>query len=278
MPYGFTFDNVHSDDLSLIVEGAVPVMAPTRDATKTIPGRHGQIDFKPEFDSRRIDLQCTVLCDTHQELIRAVHRFTETFNPLKGAKKLIFDDEPSRWYFARYSGDINSFERMARWGTFRLPLVCHDPFQHGDRHELDNVDGNPPNVDQLAFDATAVAHTLYNRGQLETPVVITITGACSNPKYTNLTTGRGVQVQGTFASGDKLIIDTGKNTVYRQDASGGTYSVGLTTIQYDVVGAPSMVGVAGVFGGLAVGQNDLQFESDDVPNATIQFDWDCLYL
>jgi phage-related protein len=62
----------------------------------------------------------------------------------------------------------------------------------------------------------------YNQGDAPTPVQITITGPCTNPKLTKTSTGEYIRIIKTLASGDVLTIDTsmGKKTVYFTAAGG----------------------------------------------------------
>lgn len=165
----------------------------TRDMTEEIPGRHGEIDFGTEFKAKMLELH--VATDEGLEPLekaRLQRLFAKYLDPTKGAKTLIFSDDVEKTYIVKYSGKID-LRPNATWFDFVLPFKMSDPFIIG------------------SFEKTLIGSgTLINEGTFETGLIIEIQGPATNP---SLTIGsETLSYNGTIPSGNKLIIDTEKQT------------------------------------------------------------------
>jgi predicted phage tail component-like protein len=127
---GFTFDGKHSSDYSIIVtKKNVPITPPIEDRLQTISGFDGAWDYGISYSPRPIEIECTMLADSKEDLKTKIRNFAALLNPRKGAKSLIFDDDPNVQYFARLNNQI-PLEQLGAMGTFTLQFICPDPFTY----------------------------------------------------------------------------------------------------------------------------------------------------
>ena len=128
-----TIDGVRLSDLGVRVLQATqhPVLPGTRDKSIVIPGRHGAYDFGAELDVRQFEIPCLIERQpTHSDLQRKVRELARLFIDQYGRPKtikLVFDEEPDKFYNARYSGSV-PIDRIVRMGKFVLPLTAYNPF------------------------------------------------------------------------------------------------------------------------------------------------------
>lgn len=121
---GFTFDGIHSGDMGVIVNKKdVPMTPPLSNRTQTIDGFDGAWDYGVSFDPREIELECTIFNDGNTSMKDNLRRLVKALNPRKGAKKIVFDDEPDKCYFGRISNQI-PLSQLGQMGTFTLQFTC----------------------------------------------------------------------------------------------------------------------------------------------------------
>lgn len=165
----------------------------TRDNTEEIPGRHGEIDFGTELKSRLLELNiATNEGYVPLEKAQLQRLFAKYLNPTKGYKTLIFSDDVEKTYMVKYSGKID-LTNHPTWFQFVIPFKMSDPFIIG------------------SFEKTLFGNgKLVNEGTFETGLIIEIIGPTTNPSLT--IGGETLSYNGTISSGQKLIIDTEKET------------------------------------------------------------------
>lgn len=130
MSNGFTFGGVHSDAFSLLVNKKnVPITPPIENRLQEISGFDGAWDYGISYSPREIDIDCTILADSKEDLKNKIRKLAGLLNPRLGSRPLIFDDEPDKQYFARLSNQI-PLEQLGAFGTFTLQFVCPDPFTY----------------------------------------------------------------------------------------------------------------------------------------------------
>lgn len=130
MANGFTFGGVHSDAFNLIVNRkSVPITPPFENRLQEISGFDGAWDYGVSYSSREIEIECTILADSKEDLKLNVRNLASLLDPRKGTKALIFDDDPDVQYFARLANQI-PLEQIGAMGTFTLQFVCPDPFTY----------------------------------------------------------------------------------------------------------------------------------------------------
>jgi len=181
--------------LGVLVTGdsRTELLPSTRDSTEEIPGRHGEIDFGTEFKARMMELSI-VTNNGYIPLEKAYLQrlFAKYLDPTKGAKTLIFSDDIEKSYLVKYSGKIDPTNHPT-WFQFVLPFKMSDPFING------------------SFEKTLIGSgKLVNNGTYETGLIIEIASPATNPSLT--IGGKTLSYTGTIPSGQKLIIDTDKET------------------------------------------------------------------
>lgn len=128
---GFTFDGQHSSNYSIIVNKKnVPLTPPIENRLQAISGFDGAWDYGVSYSPREIEIECTILAESKEDLKTKIRNLAGLLNPRKGAKPLIFDDDPDVQYFARLSNQI-PLEQIGAFGTFTLQFTCPDPFTYG---------------------------------------------------------------------------------------------------------------------------------------------------
>jgi predicted phage tail component-like protein len=165
----------------------------TRDSAEEIPGKHGEFDFGTEFKAKMMELHvATDEGNTPLEKAHLQRLFAKYLNPIKGYKTLIFSDDVEKTYMVKYSGKID-ITNYASWFQFVLPFKMSDPFIIG------------------SFEKTLIGSgVLDNAGTFETGLIIEIPGPITNPSLT--IRGKILSYNGTISTGQKLIIDTEKET------------------------------------------------------------------
>lgn len=165
----------------------------TRDSVEEITGRHGEMDFGTEFNSRMMELHVAT-DEGYAPLEKAYLQrlFAKYLDPTKGAKTLIFSDDIEKSYMVKYSGKIDPTNHPT-WFEFVLPFKMSNPFIIGSFEKILVGNGN-----------------LVNEGTFETGLIIEITGPDTNPSL-NIG-GEVASYTGTIASGSTLVIDTDLET------------------------------------------------------------------
>jgi predicted phage tail component-like protein len=170
----------------------------TRDYFEEVPGRHGEIDFGSELEARAIELHCYIEV-TPADWPAKRRELAAYLNPLAGPQTLTFADEPGKVYRVRYSGKID-LTRYPHAREFTIPFRMCDPFIVG--------------AVQNELVGSGVAN---NNGTVETPFILIIQGAVTNPSVT--VGGYTLTYTGTIEAGSALVIDTEKLTAVLDDAN-----------------------------------------------------------
>lgn len=238
MKNGFTFGGVHSDAFSLLVNKKnVPLTPPIDNRLQEISGFDGAWDYGISYAPRPIEIECTILADSHTELKKIVRKLAGALNPRKGAKPLIFDDEPDVQYFARLSNQI-PLEQLGAMGTFTLQFTCPDPFTYA--------------VDM-------------RRGTFATNIYLTHNGThVSKPKFIVTHGGGKGAITNTRPDGIEEVIS------FTEDSEAGEYVIDCKEFTITKDGQAAYNFVKGDFISLPEGENAI-FNSGGVSRVTIEF-------
>lgn len=275
----------------LLDESAEPALPQTRDNTLTIPGRHGEYDFGSYFGARPLDLACGInnqasLSDV-QKLVRELNTLLLDEYGRPKTVRLVYDYEPDKHYNAKFSGAM-PIERIARAGTFVIPMTASDPFAYSDSDAYDQdailYDTGKQYDNGIMYQNKGVVNWLYSRhysgahnyNLYVSPFSFVVEGAVINPKFTNLTTGKIFSINTVVARDERLYIDSEKYMVWK-----------IKTVLDDYYwSAPEYIvadrfkwerinlhrEVKGDFPQLVQGDNGFLFEGN-LPNAIINFNW-----
>jgi len=158
------------------------------------PGRHGELLFDTKLSSRLLELHVATddgLTPLQKEqLKRTIARY---LNPVAGTKKLIFQDDEDKAYEVKYAGKID-LTQYSDWMDFTIPFKM----------------ANPAAVSSVENTLTGNG-TLTNSGNLETGMIIEISGAITDPSI--VIGAYTLSYDGTISAGQTLVIDTEAMTV-----------------------------------------------------------------
>lgn len=104
----------------------------TRDITVEIPGRHGEYDFGADLSS--LVFNFPVLLEPQLDKYALSQKIKDIkkilLDPYGKPRmiKLVFDEEPDKFYMVRYSGSYN-INKLLNFAQFELPLKAFDPFK-----------------------------------------------------------------------------------------------------------------------------------------------------
>lgn len=169
IPGAFKYKNRHSTEFNIISRSVNrSLLPPLRPKTLEITDRHGLYDFTGNtYGNRTITMEIAYIGRNYNEL-RNRAREIAAWLTSKQAEKLVFDDEPEKFYLARIY-TATPLENLWRLGWATITFDCQ-PFAYSLKmHSL--IDG----ITTQPFKIEA-----KNQGTQETPVVITLKNQGSN--------------------------------------------------------------------------------------------------
>jgi len=127
MNVGLTFDKIHSTTKGLTINNIKrPILPTLRKRKMIVPGRHGSWDFENNtYDERIIIIECSINGKSLADVRNKARELASWFR-VKG--KLIFDDEPDKYYIGRTYSSIDP-EQIMKYGKFTLTFEC-EPFAY----------------------------------------------------------------------------------------------------------------------------------------------------
>jgi len=237
--YGFTFNGTHSSAYGIYMRSKNRQLLPASDDQyKEIPGMDGSHLMPGSLKDRYIDIDCKIL-ETSLLALRQKARQIAAWLYTPARAKLIFDDEPGVFYWAKLINQVDLQQTFAL-GEFTLQFRC-----------LPHAYAVSPVVVEQDI-ANAGTLTLTNSGGVNTPVAIEISGSSA------LTNGFTLNI-----NGDECIylsaVDVGK-TVY--------IDTERMTVQLD--GTSALLYHDGTFSVLVPGSNTLTYTNPDTTGAHIK--------
>jgi phage putative tail component, N-terminal domain len=165
-----------------------------KDISEEIPGRHGEVSLSSKLQPRILELHVAVSEEFSVDERETIKRdLAKHLNPTLGAKSLVFADDIEKTYYVKYAGSID-LNQYPSWLEFTIPFKGSNPYILG------------------TFDNAHIGSGIVeNKGNVETPIIVKITGPASNPSITVGTAT--MQWSGEVADGKILVIDTEKMTV-----------------------------------------------------------------
>lgn len=261
--------------LAMLKEHQHPAAPSTRDYTVSIPGMAGAYDFGSDLGVRQFTLPLLVKPQPNENaLALKVREITKIFFDQYGKPKtvkLTYDYEPDKYYNVRYSGSLDTI-RYKTMANIVFPVTAFDPYAYSlssayDQKNQKYDDGLKyntglmyPNTQGFKWLYTTHYSGVHNYSYYETTLKIIVKGRCKNPKITNLATGKWIQINETFTDADQLIIDAKTWTVVKN----GTINL-LSKYKGDFIQ-------------LVEGDNSFLFESETHPSASVNFEWNHLFL
>jgi len=222
MGYGFTFNGIHSSVFGTsVVSRKRPLLPAPRDEYKEVSGLDGSILFPESLSDKTIDGIDCYIEDTSVLTLRQKVRQLAAWLYTPARAKLIFDDEPGVFYWAKLSSQV-SFEHTITWGMFTLqfrclphayavsPVVVEQDIANGDSITVSNGGVNTPMLIEVQNSDLTGYKAFPALGA----------GVCPNISLSSLSQGFTLTVNGeactylgAINTGKKVYIDTERMTV-----------------------------------------------------------------
>lgn len=155
--------------ITLLGDYDAPMLPAPRQRYVEVPGRPGRYEFDGDMGPRMFNLRFEISdATTRAGLAALIRDLTDLLLDNDGRPTdttLVFDDEPTKTYTARYAGRV-PIDRLVGGtvGEFTLPMLCSDPYAYG-----------AEDSDTFTITAATQEEDVANAGDFKTPVVITIT-------------------------------------------------------------------------------------------------------
>lgn len=198
--FGFTYDSIYSINKGLNVTNVErPILPPIKSKTKSVEDRDGVYYFGSQFDAETISVEVVWKGDT-LELTQSIKREIAAWLIPNGLKKLIFDDEPDRYYSAVLDGD-SGVKQIVRMGTATLNFLVPDPYAYALQDDV--------------FSDPSGTITFTRKGSANSNPKIEITGTSADGDGFSIDlNGTVLNYSGALASGETLVLDSHFVTAY----------------------------------------------------------------
>jgi len=221
---GFIYNGISSQNMKVRARLTNWQASPAlRNSFVSVPGKPGVADFGSSIAEKIITVRCGILPQrTFSGLVSLLDDVAEWLNPERGLHQLVLDDVPDRYFTARLTEAVDCERLIRSAGAFDLRFVCPDPFAYALTDE--------------SFTLTASGANTVTRvkGNTDSEPVYLLKGIIpsGSSTYISLTTNNvELRVVGSLASGETLVIDSGKVTAKVVNAQGETLRNGLPLLQ-----------------------------------------------
>ena len=217
---GFTFNGITSRSMGIKARlTSWQASPPLRNSFITIPGKPGVADFGSDGAERVIIVRCNIFPQlSFSTLVGVLDAVAEWLDPENGLKQLVLDDVPGRYFTARLSDVVDCERLVMSSGAFDLRFVCPDPFGYAQTDE------------SFTLTTTGSNTVTRTKGNTDSEPVYLLKGVISSSSSTYIslkTNNEELRVVGALASGETLVIDSGKVTAKVVNAQGATLRNGL---------------------------------------------------
>lgn len=192
----------------------------------TLPGRNGGLDLGSTLGMRTIRLEAGFLPQASvSNLSDKIDTLTAWLLPEKGAKRLVLDEFPDRYFLARVSENLMLTRVLRRMGSFELTFLAPDPFAYA----LE---------DETAFykESGAFRFTRQKGNTSSSPILrVKAAFAESNRPRLSLTINHETMVLSGIAPSDSILeIDCGMQTVRLLNSEGMLIENGMPLLEEPV--------------------------------------------
>ena len=221
---GFVYNGISSQSMKIKARLTNWQASPSlRNSFVSIPGKYGVADFGSDSAERVITVRCNINPKySFASLVSVLDDMAEWLDPTHGAKQVIFDDVPDRYFTARLSEAVDCERLILSAGSFDLKFVCPDPHAYALTDET------------YTLTATGSHEIRRLKGNTDSEPVYLLKGVIPSgtANYVSLiTNNEELRIVGPLALGETLVIDTGKVTAKVVDAQGETLRNGLPCLQ-----------------------------------------------
>jgi hypothetical protein len=211
------------EDYGIITRDLAISSPGSRSYSEVIEGRHGAVGLGQNYDVRKINASFymkAVDYDDYALLRDEIFRIFRTDEMFY----VIDSRNPEKRWFVRIESPI-SVEQKGLYGFFDVEFIADNPFAESVGTTLNPMTfdaelwqiGQGLTVEDTAYQFTSSTFRVYNAGDMTVdprmfPLVITFTGASTNLKITNATTGDVWQYTGTTSASDVIKLDGKRST------------------------------------------------------------------
>ncbi|MDX8367862.1 phage tail family protein [Cytobacillus sp. IB215665] len=239
-----------------MIEGLGDVESVTQ--TQKSPFQHGTTYIDSELESRFIPIEISIVGTNESDISEKREYLSSVFNPTLGKGILRYENSRIVREIVAVSEHVPIYpsgdSRTHNYQVAVVDLICPDPFW---------CDVNPTNIKledfvssfrfpfsfPVRFATRGDSRVLVNEGHVPTPVKITFRGESINPKITNQTTGKFIQINRSIPKDYTLVI----NTAFGNKTIEIIAPDGVTT------NANGYMDLASEFFQLEVGENKINF-------------------
>lgn len=221
---GFIYNGISSQSMHIKARLTSWQASPSlRNSFVTIPGKAGVADFGSDSAERIVTVRCNIYPQrSFAALVSVLDDMAEWLDPEHGAKQVIFDDVPDRYFTARLSEAVDCERLILSAGSFDLKFVCPDPHAYALTDETFTItDTGSHEVRRL-------------KGNTDSEPVYLLKGTILSAAFSYIslvTNGEELRLIGALTAEETLVIDTGKVTAKVVDSQGETLRNGLPCLQ-----------------------------------------------
>ena len=221
---GFVYNGISSRGMRIRARLTNWQASPSlRNSYVTVPGKAGVADFGCDSAERNILVRCGVIPQrSFAALVDVLDGMAEWLDPTNGLQELVLDDVPDRYFRARLSEAVDCERLLRSAGAFDLRFVCPDPYAYTLTDETFTI-------------STTGSHEIRRvKGNADSEPVYLLRGVIPSgaSTYVSLKTNEDeLRVIGALASGETLVIDSGRVTAKVVDAQGEVLRNGLPCLQ-----------------------------------------------
>ncbi len=125
----FEFNGINKPYIYILQGMERSAWAPLTREIAEVPGRAGGRLKETKTNVRTITVPVMIKRDGFSDL-QKVKEDLGGWLITEKPEKLIFDDEPDRYYMAVVDGELE-LEEMVRWGKGTITFICPDPYKYG---------------------------------------------------------------------------------------------------------------------------------------------------
>lgn len=194
---GIILDRYLDNYMTLNVEGR-QLFSPSLETLK-VPGRDGDIAISKNYPSRDIKVHFLMEAEKNEEWLKQI-KVLNTLLQSKGDVEFYFDDELGYRY--GQLSDIEDPPYDSNLGIGKFTIHCQDPFLYS---EVKTSTGTIPDLEYDFYDV-----------KIES-IEVTMTTSASKLVVRNTSLGTKIILNGSFRSGDKVVITPSTITVNNQN-------------------------------------------------------------
>lgn len=206
--YSFAFNGIKKSYFYCEPEKRRSIIAPLNRVLVSLPGMPGAHHSDTEIEVRVIQQPFFVKARNIKDL-RKIEENMAAWLVTKEARKLVFDDEPDRIYYAMVQGGIEVGDLGKEFGRGTITFICADPFKYGPQLTF-SKSASAGGTNTLAMTNPGTVEA-YPEFKFIVKKAITHLDIISQDAYMRI--GRPVTVEETIVNPTDIILSDAMNTL-----------------------------------------------------------------